>query len=206
MSGNTQKNLKGKIGRADGGDESLFFIAIVPPEELQQEVTRLKEEVRDRFGSKHALNAPPHITLHMPFRLKPKKMNLLEGGMQQVADTVAPFEIQLKGFGSFAPRVIFIDVVECSHLMSVQKLVAVMARRQLGLDNAGYKDLGFHPHMTIAFRDLKKSVFLAAWQAFENRLFEATFPVNKLSILRYRGGVWQMDREFALHRSDGCKI
>lgn len=198
MSRITQKNLKGKIAGADGGDLSLYFIAIVPPVELQQEVTRLKEEVRDRFGSKHALNAPPHITLHMPFRMKSKKMNQLTEEMQEVAETTSAFEVQLKGFGSFAPRVIFIDVVACSPLMSLQKQVAVMARGRLGLDNAMYKNLGFRPHMTIAFRDLKKSVFQTAWEAFENRLFDVTFRVNTLALLRHQDGVWQVDREFVL--------
>ena len=38
--------------------ESLYFIAVVPPSKIQDEITQLKNEVADKFGSRHALNAP----------------------------------------------------------------------------------------------------------------------------------------------------
>jgi 2'-5' RNA ligase len=51
-------------------DFQLYFIALIPPEPFFSEVLGLKNEVKDRFNSKAALNSPPHVTLHMPFRFK----------------------------------------------------------------------------------------------------------------------------------------
>lgn len=50
--------------------DALYFIALVLPSPLYEEVTRLKEYFRDRYNSKAALRSPPHITLHMPFKWK----------------------------------------------------------------------------------------------------------------------------------------
>jgi 2'-5' RNA ligase len=36
---------------------------------------------------------------------------------------------------------------------------------------------GFHPHITIAFRDLKKAVFYKAWEEYKSKLFSETLHV-----------------------------
>lgn len=202
MSGITQKNIKGQIARADGKtEEGLFFIAIVPPQAIQTEVTRLKEEVRDRYGSKHALNSPPHITLHMPFRWKLKKLELLTETLRRMSNDREEFDVKLLGFSAFPPRVIYIDVVSNQELRALQGHVTTIARRQLGLDNADYKNRGFQPHMTIAFRDLKKAKFLEAWRDFEKRAFDATFFVVSLTLLKHEAGKWSVYEEFPFFKS-----
>lgn len=50
-----------------------YFLAIVPDEAICDEVTILKEQLRDSFGLKYALRSPPHITLKMPFVHNEKK-------------------------------------------------------------------------------------------------------------------------------------
>lgn len=202
MSGITQKNIKGQIAGADGKtEEGLFFIAIVPPQAIQTEVTRLKEEVRDRYGSKHALNSPPHITLRMPFKWEMKKLDLLLETLADVSNGCDTFEIQLKGFNAFPPRVIYADVQPNLRLRELQNHVSTVARRQLGLDNGDYKNRGFQPHMTIAFRDLKKAKFMEAWRGFEKRTFDATFFVVSLTLLKHEAGKWSVYEEFPFVKS-----
>ena len=50
-----------------------YFIAIIPPSPIYEEALRLKEYFRDTYNSKASLNSPPHLTLHMPFRMKERK-------------------------------------------------------------------------------------------------------------------------------------
>ena len=47
---------------------NLYFIALIPPDEIREEVKSLKEEMSARFRSSHALKSPAHITLQMPFK------------------------------------------------------------------------------------------------------------------------------------------
>ncbi len=207
MSGITEKHIKGQYAGVDGKSEfGLFFIAILPPEPIQKEVTLIKEEVRDKFGSKHALKSPPHITLHMPFRWKLKKLDRLHTATNLMAKDLIPFNIELSAFGSFPPRVIFIDVVENQHLRALQNRIARLSRLHLGLDNADYKNRGFHPHMTIAFRDLKKSKFASAWSKFRSRSFHTTFSVEQLTLLMHRDNRWSVYKTFPFSRGGHSSI
>lgn len=172
--------------------ESLYFIAIVPPQEIQDRITTLKYEVAEKFNSKHALNAPPHITLHMPFKWKEKKLDQPKGVIQKLNNELTPFEIALKDFDFFEPRVVFVNVVENEQLNQLQKAVVDTCRKELNLDNANYKNRPFHPHVTIAFRDLKKPMFFEAKEYFEKRTFDAEFEVNKVSLLKHNGNKWNV--------------
>ena len=170
--------------------ESLYFIALVPPDEIQEEITKLKQEVAEKYESKHALKSPPHITLHMPFKWKDKRFREVEGVMEKLNSDFEPFEVQLKDFDFFEPRVVFVDVVENEKLNRLQKEVVSVCRKQLKLDDANYKNRPFHPHVTIAFRDLKKQMFYEAKKEFEERRVSFEFQVGEAKLLRHDGVRW----------------
>ncbi len=172
--------------------ESLYFIAIVPPATIQEEITQLKQLVADRFNSAHALRSPPHITLHMPFKWKDKKFDQLAKIMYQLNSELIPFEMELKNFDFFEPRVIFVDVVPNEKLNRLQQRVVVGCRKELKLGNANYKHKGFHPHVTIGFRDLRKRMFYEAKEVFEHKDFEAKFQVTKIELLKHNGQKWNI--------------
>lgn len=172
--------------------ESLYFIAIIPPEEIQHEVTALKHLVAEKFGSKHALKSPPHITLHMPFKWKDKKRELLDESIKTINDSLDPFLIKLSGFDFFEPRVVFIKVLENPSLVKLQGQVGEMAKQKLKLDNLNYKNKPFHPHMTIAFRDLRKRKFFEAKEFFERLTFTQEFTANRIELLKHDGSIWRI--------------
>ncbi|WP_370088602.1 RNA 2',3'-cyclic phosphodiesterase [Ekhidna sp.] len=172
--------------------ESLYFIALVPPPEIQEEITKLKQEVAEKYESRHALKSPPHITLHMPFKWKDKRDEELVAVMEELNSDFDPFEVQLKDFNFFEPRVVFLDVVENEKLNQLQKEVVDVCRKQLKLDNANYKNRPFHPHVTIAFRDLKKRMFYEAKKEFEFLEVSFNFHVKKISLLKHDGTKWNV--------------
>jgi len=172
--------------------ESLYFMAVVPPSDIQEQIHQLKLEVVEKFGSKHALNAPAHITLHMPFRWKDKRMDELTEAMRQINERIVPFQVELKNFGFFEPRVVYIDVVSTGALNDLQKKVQTTVRTHMKLVNANYKDQVFHPHMTIAFRDLKKPAFFKAKAYFEEKSFSARFQAEEVKLLKHDGERWQV--------------
>ena len=88
----------------------LYFIALVPDEPVFTEVMNLKTEIKERFGSKAALRSPPHITLHMPFQWQEEKEAMLISSLNSVGSQSKEFNIDLRGFGSFPPRVIYIHI------------------------------------------------------------------------------------------------
>ena len=170
--------------------ESLYFIAVLPPKKIQEEIKELKQVVADKFGSKHAFNAPAHITLHMPFRWKDKRAGELRNAMNLINQGWQPFEVELKDFAFFEPRVVYVDVVENEKLNQLQGHVSKTCRHELKLMNTNYKDQVFHPHMTIAFRDLKKTAFYEAKGYFESKKYNAQFIVNSVTLLWHDGIEW----------------
>ena len=50
----------------------------------------------------------------------------------------------------------------------------------------------FHPHITIATRDLRKSAFAEAWPQVADQSFEQTFTANGTGLLRHNGHVWEV--------------
>lgn len=169
---------------------SKYLIAIIPPEPIAGDIYKLKEYFKDKYNSKASLNSPAHITMHMPFEFE-KENDLIEkfSGFK-----VTPFEIVLEGFNTFPPKVIFIDVKENLSLQTCQSDLVAFAKTQLNLFNSNYQDQPFHPHITLAFRDLKKSVFATAWDEFKTKSYHAKFECNRLSLLKHDGKFW---REFS---------
>ena len=100
------------------------------------------------------------------------------------------------GFDFFDSRVVFVKVNKSSELADFQKELTAFARRELRLLNADYKDRGFHPHMTIGFRDLKKSLFGAVRDRFALREYKRVFEAKSLSLLKHDGNKWAVIRQF----------
>ncbi|MFY0688230.1 MAG: RNA 2',3'-cyclic phosphodiesterase [Cyclobacteriaceae bacterium] len=175
--------------------ESLYFIAIVPPAELEAELYGLKQVVSETFESKKALNSPAHITLHMPFKWKDSKLDSLIDQLGELTKSYSPFEMVLDGFSCFPPRVIYVDVKENDLLSALQSDVH-RQMKLLNVFNANYKDRAFRPHITIAFRDLKKSMFMPAWEYFKDREMKRAFMVEHLTLLKHDGQRWSVLQTF----------
>ena len=177
---------------------SLYFVAVLPPEQESRQITALKQYCKAHFGSGHALNSPPHITLHMPFKWHDQKRDRLDRCLRQVAGETASFRVELRDFDYFEPRVVFVDVMDNEALKALQKRLSGQMRLELNLFNAGYKDRPFHPHVTIAFRDLKKPKFYEAKTHFSGEKLAMDFEVNDLVLLRHQGKRWEIQKRFVL--------
>jgi 2'-5' RNA ligase len=180
---------------------SLYFIAFIPPSPVFEEAQTMKQYFRERYNSKAALNSPPHITLHMPFKWKNEKESELVEKLRVFIKRFDPIKVCLDNFSSFPPRVIFINVVKSEILGALQKEIERFCKRELNLFNANYKEDAYHPHLTLAFRDLKKSAYAEAWEELRSREFKAEFMADKIALLKHDGKAWNVLKEFTLESS-----
>jgi 2'-5' RNA ligase len=183
-------------------DKALYFIAIIPPQPVFDQTWQLKNYFKEHYQSKASLNSPPHITLHMPFEWKIEKEEILVAKLKQFASQQEGGVLQLSNFKAFPPRVIYVDVVKSNWLESIQKELHRFCKRELNLFNANYKEHAFHPHLTLAFRDLRKQNFLRAWEEFSNREYQASFPVSEIALLKHNGRSWDVVKKFNLLTSN----
>lgn len=134
----------------------------------------------------------------MPFQWKEEKEKMLVEKLSGFTTRFHSFEIKLLNFNCFPPRVIYIDVVKNDELEKLQNELQRFCKKELNLFNANYKEFAFHPHLTLAFRDLKKQQFLTAWEEFKEKKFEKTCRVEAISLLKHDSEKWNVLTEFAL--------
>lgn len=169
-----------------------YFLALVPPEPIFSEAHHFKIYFKEKYASEAALRSPPHITLHMPFRWKEKKELLLMEKLSEFANTQPSFDLHLLHFKAFAPRVIYLEVVHAEALLLFQKKLERFCKISFQLFNANRLDHAYHPHLTLAFRDLKKEHFDLAWQEFKTADYQRSFHVKEMAVLKHTGTAWEV--------------
>ena len=177
----------------------LCFIAIVPEPEIASEVQAFQNFALEHFKTGKALRAPPHITLEPPIELELVKLPALENRLKAFAEKQKSFPIQLKNFSAFPPRVIFIDVVKNQKLHQLQNDLKICIRSAFDFElRSNRPDQHFHPHMTVAFRDLTGKQFHKAWKYFGNIEYQRTFVANSLCLLQHNGNIWEERKHFGI--------
>ncbi len=183
------------------GKQSMYFIAILPPGDVSDELDGFKHDFADRFNSRSALRIQPHITLKAPFHLPSGKQPELLDWFLRLDFPVPAFEQELRDFGFF-PRVrkpvIFVQPVLNPSLIAVQKHILFRIKEAFPSLSPSEYELAFHPHITIAYRDLKPSMFRAAWEEYGSKRYGALFTVNQVTLLRHEGEKWQVLTQTAL--------
>lgn len=175
--------------------QQLYFIAVIPPEAVSNEVTAIKNDFAERFQSKHALKVVPHITLKAPFKFPVEVHEKLLQWFQQMPVNVSSFMQELKNFGAFHNKrspVIFIDPVLSDQLIELQKQIIQYFKQSFPFYPIMNNELKFHPHMTVAYRDLQPEMFERAWKEYEHKSFEAKFEVKDFYLLQHNGRQWNI--------------
>jgi 2'-5' RNA ligase len=168
----------------------LYFVAVLCPAEMDRKITDFKYWMRDRFGCKVALKSPAHITLVPPFRIVADQEENLSGVLNSLTTTTKKIQVKVDGFDHFDKRVLFVNV-KSNPLLKVLK-EETEEHFAYNLGGAIKKDQRkFHPHITIANRDLKASDFEESWKYFSGLLYQETFSVAEVSLLKIIDGKWK---------------
>lgn len=174
--------------------EARYFIALIPKEPLISEIFQIKEKISLKYHTKGALRSPAHLTLHMPFLWKERSEQRLFNKLAQ-ATNFHPFSIRLHEFGAFPPKSIYIKNIYSKPLMAFQEYLTGVTKRELFLLNSTH-NRGYHPHMTVASRDLKKDQFELAWEEFKDMHFSDTMEVDSFWLMKHDGKLWHAYKEF----------
>ena len=175
--------------------ESIYFIAIIPPQDISEIITSFRLDFADRFRSKAALRVIPHITLKAPFKLRAEQQEDLRRWFKALSFPAGSFQIELNGFGVFRKKrypVVFVTPVLGSQLSSMQAELISSFRTSFPRIEITAQEMDFHPHITIAYRDLAYASFLEAWKEYEKKEYAHTFQVDHLSLLQHDGRVWNV--------------
>jgi 2'-5' RNA ligase len=174
--------------------EKLFFIAVIPPKPIADKVTAIKQDFAGRFSSSRALRIVPHITLKAPFRISEGKRKGLLQWFDKLDIPMKIFEVKLNGFGAFDnPKnpVVFVRPETSDALSGLQRQIVGKLSDLLPKEIA-HTDENFHPHMTVAYRDLTWEHFENAWASYQSKDFSEAFAVDCFHLLEHDGTKWNV--------------
>ncbi|WP_299410797.1 2'-5' RNA ligase family protein [Acaryochloris sp. IP29b_bin.148] len=174
-----------------------YFLALLPPEDLQEVINGVKQQFAEQYQSRKALNAPPHITLQAPFEwpTSPAQDNpsitALVQGLTEFSNCRASVPVQLSGFGAFPPGVIYVQVQPTPELLTLHTQLHAYCAQAWHISDPRTQHRAFTPHITVAFRDLTRANFRASWPLFQDRVFDDSFVASALTILQHNGQQWE---------------
>jgi 2'-5' RNA ligase len=163
-------------------------VAIAIPEPHGGELQR----VRESYGDPMALSIPSHITLLPPTEVDADDLDHIEKHLRAISESEQPFEIHLRGSGTFHPvsPVVFVSVVsgigDCERVESRVRSGPLV--RELAFP--------YHPHVTVAHH-LPRDVLARAFD--EMARYDVRFQVWGFSLYEHgRDEVWRPQRDFPL--------
>ncbi len=169
----------------------MYYVALVCPPELNEKIRAFKLWMKANFGCTVALKSPAHITLVPPFWLPTAQRDELLKTFESFVSEQESFSVTLNGFSHFGRKVLFVQVDPNSVLEKLFKDVMEHFPRLLPgvIKN---EERPFHPHVTIANRDLHPADFLTAWEYFSQQQFRESFTAHTISLLKLETGKWSV--------------
>ena len=163
---------------------NMYFVALVAPPGINEDVLKWKNFFRERYECMVALKSPAHITLIPPFWMKEELEDDLISSLEEFSIAKDKFPVELKNFDAFKPTVIYVDVLKNEPLgdlhNSINNFILNQNKYPVIKD-----ERPFHPHITLATRDLHKKAFHEAREIFSKKKYEASWIVNGISLLRH---------------------
>lgn len=166
----------------------VYGVAVAIPSPWGEELQARRAE----YGDPLAYAIPPHVTLLPPTSIQDADLPEFERHLELVGERFAPFDILLRGTGTFRPisPVVFVQVAAgipwCELLEQAVRSGPV--EREL--------EFPYHPHVTIAHAVADDRLD----DAFEGLAdFQALFTVDEIHLYRHGNDeVWRPIRAFAL--------
>jgi 2'-5' RNA ligase len=170
------------------GDQVRIGVAIPVPDPYGPGL----QSARARFGDPLAAFIPPHVTLLGPTVVEPADMPAVSEHLAAVAACCPPFDLHLRGTGSFRPvsPVVFVQVAQgIAHCERLERAVRSGPLAQELRFN-------YHPHVTVA-HDIPDDALDRAYDELAH--YEAAFRVTGFHVYEHGDdGVWRPVHEHPL--------
>ncbi|MDQ3552154.1 MAG: 2'-5' RNA ligase family protein, partial [Bacteroidota bacterium] len=168
----------------------MYFVAVVLPPDLNEKIFVWKQYMFQQYKCAVGLKSPAHITIIPPFWMHPEKEKDFIKNIDNLSAQISQFIIETNDFSAFKPRTIFIAVKENLHLVELKRKATEFFEEKDY--NIKPENRSFHPHITIATRDLYKKDFHETWNLFQNKKFMEEWQTNGLSILHHNKKNWDV--------------
>lgn len=175
---------------------SLYFIALIPDADIEQELHEFKLELFEKYQCKAALKSPAHITLIPPFTWANFQAEKIIEIFKYFHPSIQPFDITVEGFDTFGTQVFFARPLYEEKLYLLQS--SVKQHFEPTLKDKIRDRFQFHPHITIANRDLRATDLPEIIKSFEIKKYRRAIRFREISLLRHNGTKWEIVSKISL--------
>jgi 2'-5' RNA ligase len=161
-------------------------VALAIPEPWATQLNTARHEAGDPL----AASVPAHITLLPPTELTDAERGPVERHLKEAASRHRPFELHLRGTGTFRPITDVVFVAVATGISECELLEADIRQGPLA------RELRFpyHPHVTVA-HDVGPAALDTAYDGLSD--FAARFTVRGFTLFEHgRDGHWRPEQEF----------
>ncbi|HEY0894964.1 MAG TPA: 2'-5' RNA ligase family protein [Sphingobacteriaceae bacterium] len=177
--------------------KALYLIAILPPPEQAGRIDALRRECSKKYQVFKALRPPVHMTLYKPVWLVPEQEEQLIRQMRLIGAEQQSFMQEAENFSRFSNRVLYLQALPNPALSALQRRIARVFIEE-GFDPDTIITEAYHPHFTMAYRDVTPGKFQEMWNEYKGKSFRITFPADNFSILKHDGKKWLVLEDIAL--------
>lgn len=173
----------------------IYLLAIIPPHELSREIHQIRLLCSEKFGVLKALKPPVHISMYRPFRLEEEFEDNFIHIIQSATAEQVVFEQKIEDFEAFNNHAIVLRALLNPGILKLYTIISTIMKDK-GIDKHPTDIFPFHPHLTIAYRDIKPEVFPLIWKDYKNKKYNASFKADYLSLLKHDGNQWLVIKNY----------
>lgn len=167
------------------------FIGVLLPDDLTCVVEECRRYMNRTYGCRSGHATPVHVTLVPPFAL-PRDYtteDVVEALLRGVPQDFS-FSARTENFGAFGDRTLFAAVRPAPEWNRLKNAAETALRG--AFPGCLRKDpRPFHPHITVANRDIPPGASTAALRVLNGKKFEEDFPVDNMTVFVRKGGGWE---------------
>ncbi len=178
-----------------------FIIITVLPEAVAPGFDEARRRVCEIGGSRSALSYPPHVTLRTGVLVPVEDVEAFTEEIAAVAGTWDPFPVTTEGFlfteyedGEERKYLVGYRIQKDPRLTSLHERLLRYERWRAS------NRLGFEPHLTLAFDDLRMEGFQRIQNWFEGNPGDLParleWSCDNVGLYRRQGALWTLHREW----------
>lgn len=172
--------------------QQTHFIGVLLPEDITLTLEDCRRYMNEVYGCKSGHGTPIHVTLVPPFRLQEEysTADLISAIEKEVLPKGLDFTAHIDNFDAFGDRTLFANVIAGDAWTKLRdKTVQAIINTCPGCTKKDKKP--FHPHATVANRDIPTGIMTKALQVMNELNLAEDFPVDNITIFERKGNRWE---------------
>lgn len=158
-----------------------YLLIIEPVAPVQKQLRAFKQYFLKSYRYPNAIVSKSHITLMRFIQYDSYEKRIIEE-LQRLAISVVPFDVELRGFGSFG-HTLFVDVASAGSILDLISKRRQVLRPLLSNSKSNTPYFVTKPHVTIA-RNLTPSQSETIWPVWRKTSYHSTFRAKHMILLK----------------------